>query len=211
MYDWACKYHVNFNNCVLQAILPSWNLQEIFQTWTYLVSFLQRSGIMGQLESQRCCNFLNPGCWGYFPRSLSFIKPWWNIPIQQKKNIYSVFDKILLTDQEKKIVRKHEADKDAQKVYAKLSTLAVKHTKDLLNSSELLTYITPARLGNGYYTSTTGSFIINFNDQNRIYETLVDISDHLSGVQKRTMLENIVGPIPYLKYAKNQSDQSKKM
>ena len=129
----------------------------------------------------------------------------------KKKYIYSVFDKILLTDQEKKIVRKHEADKDAQKVYAKLSTLAVKHTKDLLNSSELLTYITPARLGNGYYTSTTGSFIINFNDQNRIYETLVDISDHLSGVQKRTMLENIVGPIPYLKYAKNQSDQSKKM
>ena len=58
--------------------------------------------------------------------------------------MYSVFVKILLTYQGNKIVCEHQGDKDAQKVYAKLSAHALKSTRDLLNSSKLLTYITSA-------------------------------------------------------------------
>ena len=63
--------------------------------------------------------------------------------------MYSVFKKILLTDQGKKIVRKHQGYKYIHKVYSKLSAHAIKYTNDMLNSSKLLTYITSYRVGDG--------------------------------------------------------------
>ena len=50
-----------------------------------------------------------------------------------KKYMYSIFVKIIPTDQRKKIVHEHQGDKDSQKVYAKLSAHALKYTKAMLN------------------------------------------------------------------------------
>ena len=47
--------------------------------------------------------------------------------------MYSVFVKKILTDQRKKILHGHQGDKDARKVYSKLSANALKSTKALLN------------------------------------------------------------------------------
>ena len=63
--------------------------------------------------------------------------------------MYSVFVKIILTDQGKKIVREHQGDTDAHKVYAKFSARVLKSTKDLLNSSDSLAYIISDRVGDG--------------------------------------------------------------
>ena len=76
-------------------------------------------------------------------------------PYSGEKYMHSVFVKIILTNQGKKIVHKHQGDKDAQKVYAKLSAHALKSTKDLLNSSKLLTYTKPARVGDRYWQGIT--------------------------------------------------------
>ena len=73
--------------------------------------------------------------------------------------MYSVFVKILLTYQGNKIVCEHQGDKDAQKVYAKLSGHALKPTNYLLNSSKLLTYIISDRVDGSWY-GTTESFIL---------------------------------------------------
>ena len=51
--------------------------------------------------------------------------------------MYSVFVKIILTNQGKKILCKHQGDKYAQRVYAKLPENVLKYIMALLNSSKL--------------------------------------------------------------------------
>ena len=53
--------------------------------------------------------------------------------------MYSVFVKIILPNQVKKVVHEHQGDEDSQKVYAKLSAHALKSTKYLLNAPKLIT------------------------------------------------------------------------
>ena len=58
---------------------------------------------------------------------------------------------ILLTNQGKKIVRKHQYDKDAHKVYANLSVNEIKSTNYLLNnpSNSLTSHQTVLDMGPG--------------------------------------------------------------
>ena len=42
-----------------------------------------------------------------------------------------------------------------------------------------------------------------------MYEPLVESSDNLSEVQKQTISANVIGPITYLQYVKNNPDQFK--
>ena len=117
--------------------------------------------------------------------------------------------KILLTNQVKNFLREHQGDKDSHKLNAKISAHALKSTEALLNSSKLLTFVTSARVGYVSWWGTTERFIRNCQEQIILYETLVEIPDHLSGVQKRTLLENAIDPIQSLKDVKNQSGQFK--
>ena len=109
--------------------------------------------------------------------------------------MYSVFVKILLTEQGKKIVHEHQGDKDAQNNLRKKTSNALKYTRDLLNSSNILTYIISTRVVCGSWCDNKESFIINRQDQIQLYKNLVNISDHLYGVKKPTMLDNDVDPI----------------
>ena len=52
--------------------------------------------------------------------------------------MYSVFVKVLRTDQGENIVREHQSDKNVQIVYENISVQALKSTKAFLNSSNLL-------------------------------------------------------------------------
>ena len=51
--------------------------------------------------------------------------------------------------------------------------------------------------------------ILNWQNHIRLYETLVESSDHLYGVQNPTIIENVVEPITSLQTVKNQSDKFK--
>ena len=114
---------------------------------------------------------------------------------EQQKYMYSVFEKTLLTDQAKAFVREHENDFDAQKVYSKTLTHYTKSTRAMLDKSQLLSYITSARIGASNWKGTTEGFIIHWEEQMRLYETLSETTEHFSDSQKKIMLENTVSPV----------------
>ena len=112
--------------------------------------------------------------------------------------MYSVLDKVLLTDIGKKIVRKYELTYNAQQVYKEISDHHFKSTKAALVSSDLLTYITGNRLGSDW-KGTLGSYIVHWQEQVRLYESLVPSKDHFSDGQKRVMLQNAVNKVQELR------------
>ena len=65
---------------------------------------------------------------------------------EKKKFMYSVFERTLLTDQGKALVRQHESARDSQIIYKHLSACYEENTKAALDSSSLLAYITTARI-----------------------------------------------------------------
>jgi hypothetical protein len=67
----------------------------------------------------------------------------------------------VLTDYGKKIIRDYEKYFNAQTVYKKLKDYHLKPTKAKIESSNLLTCITSARIGDGVWQDTAEGFIIN--------------------------------------------------
>jgi len=70
-----------------------------------------------------------------------------------------------------------------------------------------LSYITSVHLGDGTWKSNTHKFILNWEEQVRQYEKLVELTDHFSEAIKMQMLQNCVHPIPELRQVKTQADQ----
>jgi hypothetical protein len=128
---------------------------------------------------------------------------------EKQKFLYAVLESKVLTDRGKAIVREHEDDFDAQAVYKKLVEHHLRSTKAMIDSSTILSYVTSIRLGTGQWRGSTESFIINWQNQVRLYERQVPASDHFSDGQKRTMLENAVAPIDELRQVKNNADLEK--
>ncbi len=131
--------------------------------------------------------------------------------IEKQKFLYAVLESKVLTDHGKAIVRQHEDDFDAQKVYQKLQEHHLRSTQATIDSSSVLSYVTSARLlGNGEWRgSTAATFILHWQDQVRLYERQVELSDHFSDGQKRIMLENAVHPIAELRQVKINADLEK--
>ena len=128
---------------------------------------------------------------------------------EQQKYVYAVLESKVMTDAGKSIVREHETDYDAQKVYSKLATHHLKSTKAMIESSTILSYITSVRLGNGEWKGSTEGFILHWQNQVRLYERQVPPSDHFSDGQKRIMLEVAVANIDDLRQVKNNADLEK--
>ena len=91
---------------------------------------------------------------------------------EKQKYMYAVFEKTLLTDKGKALVRAHQRKYDAQKIYQELCEYALKSTKAMMDASSILTYITTAQLGTGTWKGTTHAFILHWQDQVRKYQTL---------------------------------------
>ena len=112
----------------------------------------------------------------------------------------------MLTDRGKAIIRDHEHDFNAQQAYQKIKSYHLKSTKAKMESSTILSYITSTKLGDGTWNGTTEAFIINWQNQVRLYEKHVPPSDHFSDGQKRIMLQNSVNGIDELRQVKNTAD-----
>ena len=126
---------------------------------------------------------------------------------EQQKYVYAVLETTVQTDVGKSIIRKHSATYDAQKVYAELSEHHLKSTQAKMDSSQILSYITSARLGEqSSWKGTTLNFVIHWENQIRLYERQVPTRDHFSSSIKRTMLENAVHPISELRQVKTNAD-----
>jgi hypothetical protein len=66
---------------------------------------------------------------------------------EKQKYMYAVFEQCLLTEKGKTFVCEHDQDGDAQTIFIKLQRHATQSTKALLDSSNILSYIMSARLG----------------------------------------------------------------
>jgi hypothetical protein len=128
---------------------------------------------------------------------------------EQKTFMFAVFNKILLTDQGKKIVRAHEIDSNAQVIYEELRDYSLESTRSSLDASKLLTHITSSRINDGNWRGTTHGYLLHWQDQVRKYHTMVPRSDNFHDNQLRTMIQNAVKSQPALQVVQSQANQFK--
>ena len=127
---------------------------------------------------------------------------------EKQKYMFAVFEKTLLTDKGKALVRAHQRKYDAQRIFSELSAYALQSTKASMDASSLLSYITTTRLGDGQWKGTTHAFILHWQDQVRKYHDLCG-NQQLPEALVRTMLENAVHSINELRIIKTQAEQHK--
>jgi hypothetical protein len=116
--------------------------------------------------------------------------------------LYAVLESKVETAKGKAIIHKYESYFDAQKAYAKLQTHHLTSTKASLSSVKILGYITSAKIGDGSWHGTTENFILNWQEQIRLYERLTPTSSHFSDEQKLTMLQKAAHPLQELRQVK---------
>ncbi len=122
--------------------------------------------------------------------------------------MYAVFEKTLLTDKGKVLVRAHQKTFDAQLIYKELQHYTLLSTKASMDASALLAYITTSNLGDGKWKGTMHAFILHWQDQVRKYHDLRP-NQTLTNDILRTLLETAVHPVAELRAVKIQADQQK--
>jgi len=125
----------------------------------------------------------------------------------KQKYMYAVFERVLQTDKGKALVRSNESNSNTQKICEELCKDALRSTHTSIDSSRLLSYITSVRIGDGLWNGTSHSFILHWQEQVQLYESLVDAASHFSSEQKMHILQNAVHPLDELRQVKNQADQ----
>jgi len=125
----------------------------------------------------------------------------------KQKYLYAVFERVLQTDKGKALVRLYEKTANAQRIFEELCQDALRSTRSSIDSSRILSYITSVRIGDGQWNGSTHSFILHWQEQVRLYESLVDQTAHFNSGQKMHMLQNAVHPLQDLRNVKNQADQ----
>ena len=80
--------------------------------------------------------------------------------------MYTVFEKALLTDKGKALVRQYQSTFDAQKIYKLLSNYAMHSTKASMDTSSRLSYITTTNLADGKWRGTSHAFILHWQNLN---------------------------------------------
>ena len=125
---------------------------------------------------------------------------------EKQKFMYAVFEKTLLTDKGKALVRQHQQSFNAQRIYKELSDYAVHSTKAAMIASTMLSYITSATLGDGKWKGSTHSFILHWQDQIRKY---CDLNPKHTLLPKLlcSLLQNAIHPIAELRQIKVQAAQ----
>ena len=114
---------------------------------------------------------------------------------------------MLQTDRGKKHVREHEADFDAQEVHKKLVDFHSTSAKASMNAADTLSHVTTAKIET--WKGTSESFVLHWQDQIRLCETLSATAKHLDDSLKLTLLQNAVHSNAYHRAVKDQADQLK--
>jgi hypothetical protein len=125
---------------------------------------------------------------------------------EKQKYMYSVLERILQTDEGKVIVRSHDADRNAQSIYAEFLQVMTQSTEAMMDSGELLSYLTTTKISNGSWRGTTKTFILNWIDKLRLYHELIPVPDRLSENTQRTLLQNAVIGLNALRQVQINSD-----
>ena len=128
-----------------------------------------------------------------------------NLFSDKQKFVHSLFSTTLQTYRSKKFVRCHEEYFDTQMVYKKLYGFYATSVGSRFSASDMLNYIALEKLD--YWKGPTESFIRNWQDQVRLYESLDDAYSYFSENQNKTLLENAVASVKPFRSIKDQADQ----
>ena len=112
--------------------------------------------------------------------------------------MFSMFDKHLLTDMGKTIVRNYVHTTDAQSVWENFQDPMKSSSKGASEKRRLTQYVTDSTLDDNY-KGTTEIFVLHFNEQFRQLEEISDPSEHFPPQIKLQLLQNAVRPIDDLK------------
>jgi hypothetical protein len=125
---------------------------------------------------------------------------------EQQKYMYSVFERILQTDEGKVIVRSHDHDRNAQLIYSEFLQVMTQSTEAMMDSGELLSYLTTTKISDGSWRGTTKAFVLHWIDKLRLFHELTPVADRLSENTQRTLLQNAVTGLDVLRQVQINSD-----
>jgi hypothetical protein len=125
---------------------------------------------------------------------------------EKQKYMYSVFERMLQTDEGKVIVRSHDSDRNAQLIYSEFLQVMTQSTEALMDSGELLSYLTTAKISDGSWRGTTKAFVLNWIDKLRLFHELTPVADRLSENTQQNLLQNAVIGLNALRQVKINSD-----
>ena len=111
--------------------------------------------------------------------------------------MYSVFNKSLLSDMGKTIVRKDLDNMNAQMVWEEFATHMTTSSKDKAEKHQLHTYVTTTVLDKSW-KGTTEQFILHFNEQFRQLDEVSPPEESLPYTTRLTLLQTAVHNIPEL-------------
>jgi hypothetical protein len=127
----------------------------------------------------------------------------------EEEFFYALFNKVLLTDKGKSLVRLYASTFDAQKVFCDLTVYANISTMAAQEAADLPTCITSSKFGDGTWKGKAHGFILNWQDKVQQYESILPVKDHLTATIKHNLLENAVGQVHELRAVKAQAAQHK--
>ncbi len=125
--------------------------------------------------------------------------------LEAKQKYMAVFEIVLQTDKRKALVRSYESMADAQMIFDELCQDALRSTHFFIDSSRPLFYLTSVRIGDGHWNGIAQSFILHWQEQVHLYESLLDMAAHCSPEQKISILQNVVHPLQELSKASQES------
>ena len=111
--------------------------------------------------------------------------------------MYSVFNKCLLRDIDKTIVRNHLDNMNAQRVWEKFATNMTPSSKGKAEKRRIHTYVTTTVLDKSW-KGTTKQFILHFNEQFRQLDEVSLPEESLPYTTRLTLLQTAVHNIPEL-------------
>ena len=111
--------------------------------------------------------------------------------------MYSVFNKCLLSDMGKTIVRKHLDNMNAQRVWEEFATHMTTSSKGKAEKCRLHTFVTTTVLDKSW-KGTTEQFILHFNEQFRQLDEVSPPEESLPYTTRLTLLQTAVHNIPEL-------------
>ena len=119
--------------------------------------------------------------------------------------MYSVFNKCLLSDMGKTIVRKHLDNMNAQRVWEEFATHMTTSSKGKAEKHRLHTYVTTTVMDKSW-KGTTEQFILHFNEQFRQLDEVSPPEESLPYITRLTLLQTAVHNIPELRMVETMEE-----
>ena len=119
--------------------------------------------------------------------------------------MYSVFNKCLLSDMGKTIVRKHLDNMNAQRVWEEFATDMTTSSKGKAEKHQLHTYVTTTVLDKSW-KGTTEQFILHFNELFRQLDEVSPLEESLPYTTRLTLLQTPVHIIPELRMVETMEE-----